>query len=254
MACCRICRRRSADVADAMPHAGTKGTATRSPLHRDQRSPAAETTGCTRALEDLQHPAHRHRLGPTSSGCEEAARTEIHVVHGGSHDLQTIRTSAAQAQTYTGLLESAEEDDLLGIDERRGVIYAKDRPTRADRRPGRNTPRNDRLSRRGCPPMNRSAKGHMGLVGMPGRDHRHLRMNVVGIPTGSPWGSRPCRSSSPSARHWPCLPATRLVMSWRERSPVALRRTQEVAQGSVRSCGRCGGVAMRSAKAMMLSS
>ena len=39
---------------------------------------------------------------------------------GGSHDLQTIRTSAAQAfQTYTGLLESAEEDDLLGVDERR---------------------------------------------------------------------------------------------------------------------------------------
>ena len=36
------------------------------------------------------------------------------------HDLQTIRTSAAQAfQTYTGLLESSEEDGLLGIDERR---------------------------------------------------------------------------------------------------------------------------------------
>jgi magnesium transporter len=36
------------------------------------------------------------------------------------HDLQTIRTSAAQAfQTYTGLLESSEEDGLLGIHERR---------------------------------------------------------------------------------------------------------------------------------------
>ena len=33
---------------------------------------------------------------------------------------QTIRTGAAQAfQTYTGLLESLEEDGLLGIDERR---------------------------------------------------------------------------------------------------------------------------------------
>jgi magnesium transporter len=36
------------------------------------------------------------------------------------HDLQTIRTSAAQAfQTYTGLLESSEDDDLLAVDERR---------------------------------------------------------------------------------------------------------------------------------------
>jgi magnesium transporter len=36
------------------------------------------------------------------------------------HDLQTIRTSAAQAhQTYTGLLESSAEDGLLAIDEHR---------------------------------------------------------------------------------------------------------------------------------------
>ena len=36
------------------------------------------------------------------------------------HDLQTIRTSAAQAfQSYTGLLESSAEDNLLAVDERR---------------------------------------------------------------------------------------------------------------------------------------
>jgi magnesium transporter len=36
------------------------------------------------------------------------------------HDLQTIRTSAAQAfQTYTGLLEASEDDGLLAVDERR---------------------------------------------------------------------------------------------------------------------------------------
>jgi magnesium transporter len=36
------------------------------------------------------------------------------------HDLQTVRTSAAQAhQSYTGLLESSTEDNLLAVDERR---------------------------------------------------------------------------------------------------------------------------------------
>jgi Mg2+ and Co2+ transporter CorA len=111
------------------------------------------------------------------------------------HDLQTIRTSAAQApQSYTGLLETVGAEGLLAVDERRARTAPRIRSARADRRPGREYLQEmiDLFQTRVSTELNRfvrkvTAWGTVGLAwtvitGFYG-------MNVVGIPgLESPWG------------------------------------------------------------------